>query len=1130
MNEKEIVRARLSDIHSSTNKAESETPLMGIKGERHDDTNGAKVHVGECAGGFIVYKASAGSGKTFTLAVEILSLLVKDPCLYDKVLAVTFTNKATGELKRRILGELYGLSRSLKESDVYLHALQQATGLDEMTIRDRARIALEFVINRYHSFHVETIDSFFQGVVRDLSSELDLPSSLRLGLNDYEVEEEAVDQLVNGLERGGWLFGCIMDYIGQRMDEERGWDVVGGLKHFGRNIFNIEWRKEKDSGKNAGEVHEEVKGMLELKKELLEIKRKAKARMSRHAESIEHALERNNLCVTDFAKGELVLASYLQKLRGDDWSDKKCLTKTLAGYLQSAENWSTKRSAKREQIIEAAERELIPLLEKVEESRHKEWCHVSSANVTLRHLHELRLLWSIENEVKRLNAASNRFLLSDTPWLLGEMIKGSDAPFIYEKTGTHFSHIMIDEMQDTSRLQWKNFKVLIEEVLGSLGTGRVCLVGDVKQSIYRWRGGDWRLLNELCGSGEIRTLKQNWRSKKNVIDFNNAFFSCAPKLDYIAEIKINKKKATEVLEAYDDVVQTVPNKAEKEGYVRVTLLPNNDDDRMLEELGHHVEELLSNGHCLRDIAILLRAKKHIPIIANYFMKTYNIAVVSDEAFFLDASPAVVKIVNALRILVNPNDKLAHAIVESGEVGGTIDNTLLSTISADKESLLLLPLSEICEELYHRLSLHQLKGQDAYLATFFDVVNSFVEEHGSDIVSFLSSWDKSLHEKTTQGVSMDGIRLLSIHKAKGLEFKHVLLPFMDWQLEKNDQIIWCKPTVAPFNVLPVVPVRYSSKLLDTIYSSSYEEEHLQNTIDNLNLLYVAFTRARNNLFIIGRRDGIKGFRSALIQETLNILWEKHKSGGNEDVEYLADLRVKGLETEEEPLVYEYGQMSQECYPTSEVQRETHEDDANSDEVNVFKMTERPLALRIETFPNAIEFRQSTRSKEFVEELEDVSALPLAKQETQKQAEYIRMGNLMHKVFSMIRTTDDVSRVLKQLEFEGLLFEKSISMDTLCYQIKQRLESPNICKWFHPRWQLFRECSILSTDVTGKLIERRPDRVMTDGSETIVVDFKFGVPRDRYKEQVAQYVHLLQNMGMPSVKGFLWYVYQNKVEEV
>jgi ATP-dependent exoDNAse (exonuclease V) beta subunit len=704
--------------------------------------------------------------------------------------------------------------------------------------------------------------------------------------------------------------------------------------------------------------------------------------------------------------------------------------------------------------------------------------------------------------------------------LLHALIKDADSPFIFEKIGTQLEHIMIDEFQDTSTVQWQNFKVLLQECMSHTNTGNL-IVGDVKQSIYRWRSGDWRLLNDIeqeiphsTKLLDIRTLDTNYRSQRKIIDFNNAFFKEAARQEYEKQQEEFPQGAEQLKNAYSDVEQGVPEKRGSNGMVSITLLPKEDyQQRTLATLADTVNMLTEQGIEPQHIAILVRTNNIIPLIADYFSEHCpNIHIVSDEAFQLSASIAVNLIIQALHLLTHPDDMLAKATIvklyqctvlkrqtTENELlikGQSLDGLLPEEFVHHTDELLHLSLYELAERLYTIFQLDKLQEQSAYVSTFYDQLSRFTQENSTDIDAFIEEWNNTISTKTIQSAETDGIRMLSIHKSKGLEFDNVIIPFCDWRLEHQD-ILWCHPKEAPFNAMPIAPIDFSEKQMrGTIYEHDYLEEHLQNTVDNLNLLYVAFTRASKNLFVIGRRDA-KSTRSALIEKVLPLL----KLKGSE---------LDGMENNEAPVTFHYGNLYS-TEPNKETEKATSE--------NVFLQPVTPITANVMTYETKTEFRQSNKSREFIEGDDE-----------QQTTSYIKLGSVLHNIFSTIRTTADIEQALNRLQLSGILYDDEVTREKVTELLRKRLEDSRVKDWFSDRWKIYNECTILQVKEDGSIEERRPDRVMTDGNETIVIDFKFGHPRPEYQQQVSEYMQLLRQMGMPNVKGWLWYVYANKIEEV
>ena len=1067
-----------------------------------------------------VYKASAGSGKTFTLATEYIRLIVENPTNYRNILAVTFTNKATEEMKMRILSQLYGIWKGLPESDNYLQVIVEKTGYPTELIRERAGQGLSNLLHNYNYFRVETIDTFFQSVLRNMARELDLTTNLKIGLNDVQVEELAVDQLIADLSTTDVMLQWILKYIMESISDEKTWNVISQIKRFGRTIFNNEYKEVSQ----ALEQKMEEKGFFErYTTQLREIRKAAEERMILIGESFFDTLEGEGLSIDDLSNKNRGIAGFFLKLQKGVF-DPSIENATVANCLGNPEKWCAKTHPQRDFILSLAEGVLGDILRYAVEERSRQWKLYKSADLTLRHLNQLRLLGSIEKKVRELNENNNRFLLSDTQQLLHALIEGSDSPFIFEKIGTQLEHVMIDEFQDTSTVQWQNFRVLLDEAMSHEG-GSNLIVGDVKQSIYRWRSGDWRLLNDIeqqFRQQQIETipLKKNYRSERNVITFNNHFFSHAAEIEYQEQQELNPEEAEQLKRAYADVVQEIPEGREATGEVSVTLLPPEDyQTTTLQEVADSISELTERGIPQREIAILVRVNNQIPVIAQYFLEQMpEVKIVSDEAFRLDASVAVNLLISALRLLTHPDDLLTQAaIVKLYHIDilkeQTEDNELLlrtndlnqllpEAFRTQREVLITMPLYELAERLYAIFELERLNEQSAYVFAFYDQLASYVNENTADIDSFLAAWDESLCGKTIQSEETNGVRILSIHKSKGLEYNYVICPFCDWQLEKQSgNFLWCQPKEEPFSDLPIAPVDYSkNQMLGTIYEEDYLHEHLQNTVDNLNLLYVAFTRAKKGLYVFGKR-GAKASRSGLIEQCLPLVAQE-----------MPEAILSGLEDEKGILQFSLASQASQASPAS------HASPASQ---NPFLQPAEPVAVDFHYMESQVNFRQSNRSQAFIEadESDEIERL-----------NYIQTGSVLHQIFSMIRTTDDIEDALKQLQFEGVLYDEQITPERITAMLRKRLQDPRVADWFSPRWNLFNECTILTME-DGEVKERRPDRVMTDGQHWVVVDFKFGSPKPEYGDQVREYMALIKTMQPEAeVNGYLWFVYSNKIEEV
>lgn len=1051
----------------------------------------------------LVYKASAGSGKTFTLAIEYIKHLIADPRAYRHILAVTFTNKATAEMKERIVQTLYGLWKKDPSATAYLHCLQAELpamnlSLTEEDIRIRAGRALAYMLHDYSRFRVETIDSFFQSVMRNLARELELSPNLNIELDSDKVLSDAVNSLIDGLTLTSPVLPLLLDYIYERIADDKRWNVSDEVKSFARNIFN-EGYVERGEALRAKMRHPEV---IRLYKSLLkEMAEKALKQMADKGKRFEQILEAHHLSADDLRGGKNSIGSYFRKLKAGKLTDKDMPLATINNSLKGANLWTTRHAERREEIMTLAERELLPLLREAESQRPQAAYTVNSCALSLRHLDKLQLLNHIDEEVRRLNHEANRFLLTDTNALLHRLISEGDSSFIYEKLGSTICHVMIDEFQDTSRMQWDNFRLLLTEGL-SQGYDSL-IVGDVKQSIYRWRNGDWTILNNLKPGDsslsqyiKVKTLTTNRRSETRIINFNNLFFTTAVKFFNALHIKELQEPCLPLQEAYHDVAQESP-KAKAKGYVCVQLLEADEAEdykqQTLAALGNEVRRLLAEGIQLNDMAILVRKNKNIPPIADYFDKELGLPIVSDEAFRLDASTVVCTLVDAIRHLAAPQDSIAKALLLS-DLGLWVDAPLPTGFTDRRDELVLMPLYELLEELYSLLALDQIQGQDAYLFAFFDAVANYLQDHSSDLADFVRYWDETLCSKTIPGGEIEGIRIFSIHKSKGLEFHTVLIPYCDWKLENetNNQLVWCVPSDQPYNELDLIPVTYSSAMATSTYKAAYLQERLQLWVDNLNLLYVAFTRAGKNLICWGRNEQ-KSTVSELLADVLPQISEQGTGSWDKTTHR-----------------FEYGTP----------QPSTPSDRPSDKTANRLLQKPEKLAVQMVSAHPTVTFRQSNRSADFI--------AGLAEEETSHRM--IDRGRLLHTLFASIKVLDDIDPAIDRLIAEGVIAEKETE-DDIRHLAHKAFSLPEVQDWYSGKWRLFNECEIIWQE-NGKLKTRRPDRVMMHNGETLVVDFKFGKPNKKYNRQVQSYIDLLVRMGAnpASIKGYLWYVDKDLIETI
>ena len=1022
----------------------------------------------------------------------------------------------------RILSQLYGLSRLLPDSNAYLEIIKKDTELSEEQIRQRSSLALGYLIHNYSYFQIQTIDTFFQGVLNNLARELDLTAKLRVTLNDEQLKERAVDRLIEELDPKNKVLKWVLDLLEENQEENKAWNVISELKSFGKNIFSDLYKQNEKQLSNFLEDENKVK---EFKNTLIKAKKEAIEKLDKSVTAFFDILNESGLDISDFKNGARGVPSYFLTLQKQEYTKTNFPTKTALNGLTSSDAWISKGGEEKKPYLRSlVEQRLMPLLNDVESMRVPLTKTILSVVLTLQHLNKLRLLSNIEKKVHEINNENNQFLLSDTQILLNSMIEESDSPFLFEKIGTRLEHIMIDEFQDTSTTQWKNFKIVLNECLSHAESSNL-IVGDVKQSIYRWRNGDWKLLNNIDQEFnhsedilDIKNLTTNYRSSRNIITFNNAFFNSLVKTEAGILHEISEKEEQQLQNAYDDVAQLVPKNKPNKGYVQIEFLKKEVyEEETLSQTKAIIQDLLDKGAQPKDIAIIHRKNDKLQEIANYLMNEMpHLHFVSSEAFKIYSSSAVTIIIKALKFLVNNDDKLALAelvqtyqteVLQTKDIDSlmvenrdSLENLLPKSFYINIDELRELALLNLIETIFNAFSLDTLKEQTSYVCTFYDKVNEFITDNGSNLPLFLNQWEDDLYNTTISTEQLDGITLITIHRCKGLEYKHVIMPFCDWKL-KQDATMLFKTPEAPFSLIPILPIYNSrSKMMNTIFESQYIEEYSQTIVDNLNMLYVAFTRACDTLFVISCANQSILYRASSIQAAMTNIKDQLPNC----------TIIDELDKEDCYFKFEYGKL--------EVEADQKEEEKS---MNIFKTPIIPHQIDIKNYAEKASFLQSNKSNEYLKGEETES----------KQQQYIELGQVLHKIFSQIKKKEDIAAAIEKLDYEGVIDNKKINKENLQNLIYKRFENPIVEEWFSDKWTVFNECAILSVDpTTNSVIKRRPDRVIYDGDQMIVIDFKFGSPKDIYIQQIENYMTLLKEMGYKKIKGYLWFVYSNNIKEV
>ncbi len=1121
-----------------------------------------------------MYKASAGAGKTYTLAAEFIANLLNDfktarePHRHQ--LAITFTRKATTEMKERILENLYELAHCVEEQQAFLKVVRQKllVPASDREISLMTRRLLRQILHGYDRFHVTTIDSFFQSLLSNLAHELGLTATFKVDLNNDDLLQRGVDKMLQGLEPDSQELKWVSQYIEQRLedDSDKSWRVEHSLSNLARELTKESYVKQRRLLQNITLDNALADS---YRNDLRDLKKKCVADINQSAQETHDFIEGSERYgrisrggdvekylhrAMEYKFSKTDPSNTVVKIRDNSSNALKAADKGVPKY----EGWASDLSNRLDQLLTTIDNANFT---------------INSCDLSLQHFNELRLLDAISASVQELNTENDTFLLAYTPILFAEMVGQSEASFVFERAGTQFNHVMIDEFQDTSELQWTNLRNLFVE---NIAQGNSCmLVGDVKQGIYRWRGGDWSGLANIKDDAitDIQTLDSNFRSGEKIVNFNNAVF--VKMAQVIADATDSSEGEGGVLTSLyaEDLVKQKP--VREGGYVRVLIEKkpekttssekNKADATEVSEENEGENKVFSPEDDLREqimilyragvpfdkMGILVRNNKDSGKLIEYFAEYekehandkdfVRIELVSDEAYVLSASRGVQLIVKALQYIHNATDEVAlnYVLKHCPEEAKDKVRGLLEEWS--KQSYQMLPFYDLIQQLIHHLELDKQPGEASYLYSLLDMVVAFLDDNVPDIGRFLQVCEESLGKKSVPASVVKGVRILTIHKSKGLDFHSVFIPYCNWELVSSGQkqsMIWTSPKVDPFNKIPLLPVKLSAIAEKSIYKDEYLQELRNQRIENLNLLYVAFTRARQNLVICAprlTRNHEKSIVPALQRTITQLGWTELIDG---------DVR---LEEDDTQILLEIAQPSNaECAVAAqtafledgETAKAAMENPKNPFKINA--VTER---VNLETSNHEVKFRQSQSARLYnaalmeavqadnadgdaakVMNTSDLDLEFFAKREAAQ-----RRGTLLHHLMEEIESEADVETVLQSAICEGKIapIEEVGEMRKLLHRA---MEHEIAKEWFDGTWQLYRECTILTRDENGNVHAPRPDRVMMRGDEAIVVDYKFGLPRPDYHEQVRHYCQLLQQMGKQNVKGYLWYVASGIVEPV
>jgi ATP-dependent exoDNAse (exonuclease V) beta subunit len=1080
-----------------------------------------------------VYKASAGSGKTFQLVVEYLKIILENPFNYKHILAVTFTNKATNEMKSRILEQLNSLANDDKSD--YITPLQEGNNFSETFIRQRAKQVLKNILHDYNRFSISTIDSFTQKVIKSFNRELGISPNFSVELDSDIILEEAVDRMFAKISEDKNLLKWLREFSKEKIETSRSQRIDDDIKNLGRELFKESFQVFFPEEGESVYVRE---NLAEFGKELRQIKTGFENNLKKKGEELFQLILQNGFTIDDFTYKTTGVAGYLKNTAGGTIKEPGS---RVIGASEEIEKWYTAKHKQAAEIHQLVEAKLQPgLLDLINYFAHN-FERYNTALAVLSQLRILGILTDLKEEIKLLLQEKGILQMSDSNLLLSKIIGQSDSPFVYEKIGNFYKYFMLDEFQDTSGLQWNNFKPLL---VNSLAEGHQNLiVGDVKQSIYRWRNSDWNILAEQLdydfspAQKTDFTLDKNWRSDKNIIDFNNAIFE---------NLKINFEKflfsGIENNEPYLDKFNKIyssyqqeqgKTSAEQTGFIQANFLPKDDfKEASIKLLIEQVKRLQDNGIQAEDIVILIRKNREGTQIIEEFLSAaklpennkYNLSVLSNESLFLHASKGVLFVVQIIELLIDPENRITKASLlqlwqtwlkpelkkrgipihsQKGQnmfyfsdsenwhlqnnFEESFQNELSEKLKQAKEKILLASLDETITQICSLFGLFNLESELPFLQTLIDKAGELKTSLSNDLSNLLFWWkEKGYRSSVNVNEEVNSIRLLTVHKSKGLEFKAVILPFLNWETSwsgTNAPILWCEAETAPFNKFPLLPIQAGTTMAASEFKQVFYEEKVSNYIDTLNLVYVAFTRAKSAL-IINCPEAIESRNS--------------NASSGKPIQYLLSHALKDQAStapfidcfDEANGVFEYGTI-----PKSK----TKEKKAGSTIIHNY---------RFKDFSNKIKLRLS--GEDFLVEDE-------------KHHSVKNIGKLVHEILSEIETRNDIKKACHKAFHDGKI--DSSELEQIQQTIDENLKLKEVQSWFDGTFQVLNERDLLTKN---QLL--RPDRIMFSGNNAIVVDYKTGEKNKKYHRQVEQYAQTLKDTGFDKVTGFLWYLGLNEVDTV
>jgi ATP-dependent exoDNAse (exonuclease V) beta subunit len=1021
---------------------------------------------------FTVYRSSAGSGKTFTLVKEYVKIILVQPADFRHLLAITFTNKAANEMKERVLKALRELALGSRSADRMITGtlaplLEKETGLASHEIELNAGRALEMILHNYADFAIGTIDSFSHKLIRTFAHDFGLPVNFNVELDADELLSTAVDLLLDRVGDDQTLTNLLVNFLESRMEEDKGWDIGSILTGFAKILLDEEGQGRIRKLKNISlERFQVISGNLYL--EIREFEKRIKAISAEGAE----ILEKGRFSPADFFQGERGIWKYFMNLASGRM-DKLEPNSYVIATVEEDKWFSGKVSPQSREEITAIKPFMLDVYEKLQKEIADHKPDYNLRKLLAKTIYPLAVLNEIEKVLSDFKRQNNLVHISEFNSRIAGIVMNEPIPFIYERLGEKFQHILIDEFQDTSALQWMNFIPLMEN---SLAGGHFNLVvGDGKQAIYRWRGGEVEQFNSLpaiAGSDHNEILKdrenvlnrhfktinleKNFRSKSEIIDFNNRFFRAVANTVLTA----GKESIYAGLEQQYDEKNTG-------GFICLDFLEGEDETQDYETLTMNrvvsiIEEAKKDNFRYRDMAILCRSNINASAIARYLLEQ-GIEVVSAESLLIANSMRVRFLIAYLRFLFEPRNDVVIAEIKSFLKRS--DFVAESSWEHSREEYTMLPVYDLCEALIRQYRLNA--SSDPYLRFFLDAVLKFTVKKSAGAVEFLDWWDKNKRKLSiVVPEELNAVKVMTIHKAKGLEFPLVILPFAR-ETRKNTKLhLWVDLEKDVASGLETAILRSDKDMETTRYSDVFVDEQQKSMLDLLNLLYVSMTRPEERLYIL----------------------TKFPPKNQEEVSSLPGFFQLFLKQENEwtegQLQYVFGTKTDHVERTQKIGANT--------------IMQQELI--------STDWRQKIEIRLRAPQMWDMD----------DPARKSQWGSRIHTLLSWIITEKDLPFVLEKALLVGLIEQPE------CENIENILRSvitnPSIARFFSDQVKVKTEAEILLP--AGSFY--RPDRVVFDGGKVTVLDYKSGKPNEKHGEQLIQYAGYVAEMGYQNVSRALIYL--------